>query len=998
MIRKQQGLSGIGLAVLLATIVFVAVVATLAIRARAEATTAAGEAEFAAKDLLAEIQSFPAQAASLAPEAASERWFALLDRAAELDSAKARSDDFQIDPATNLPLGSASVLAALPPPVAWQAMHAEAARRAASKANPRTLGLRYLTELLISDRTAARATLDALFSHAGKLSALERKSTKDAIRQSRQMLTRIYGSPAERVEAFRRDMREPEEYESVAIPDVVAIVGPERARALLAGVASSPAPLTVEGGRETRELVREIAMSGIEKMKVPQWSLALDIDAAPLFELISKKFPRDAKSSDEDDYSRTMADYSYQPAAFYHFLAMVKDGRQADAERTLSALGESDEVYATREATDALRRAGLSEALFRFLDAQLARRPALHAWSIYIEQAAFTGHSADALALIERLLARKDLPKAVLADLGLRRITALLAAGKIDAAATAYRALFTAPPDTGEADLDARTNAALNAAAVGRLLGRKDLASLGLDFAQRSVREMNGQSSADGCTHLQRLSGELRRQNLAGEALQVANECLKRVKPTGEGVEAMMARGGGHEKIALVELSSIHLEMNRPAEVITLLETSPHWGARDLAGLLDENDSLAQPLGAIVARAFAAQGRNEDALRIARATVAARPGSDAAYELIAKIDPRAVDSFEELHALDPFEERPLIWKAAALLAAGNAADAEATARRAIAIDPSDGEEGPNDRMRAYSVLSEALARRGSQKDATLFASAVAAIRISERADQLHGAGVYEQAFAGYREALEKFSDAYCIQSRLAVQLSKVGRREEALVHYRRAYELMPTSFGRVESHCFGCESVFQGGEAQSIAEQVFTDVIRRSPDQAQAHYLLAYLREQQGDPAGALRPLRAAVGTDALYLNAWKRLHDLSNKIYIEADEIDIARLKLLELDPLQRHSSYDVSEVGQLAALWNGAARAYDIAARAAAPRAVLSLPKSSSRYEEAVKSMPEGMRAHMLEMFESTDSGRRKRPDPPSQVLFAHALTAGAADLMGV
>ena len=96
--------------------------------------------------------------------------------------------------------------------------------------------------------------------------------------------------------------------------------------------------------------------------------------------------------------------------------------------------------------------------------------------------------------------------------------------------------------------------------------------------------------------------------------------------------------------------------------------------------------------------------------------------------------------------------------------------------------------------------------------------------------------VYLRAFQTYREALEIFSDAYCIQSRLAVQLNRQGRRKEALEHYRRAYELMPSSFGRVESHCFGCESVFQSAEAQSIAEQVFVDIIRKSPERPQAQY------------------------------------------------------------------------------------------------------------------------------------------------------------------
>jgi len=99
-------------------------------------------------------------------------------------------------------------------------------------------------------------------------------------------------------------------------------------------------------------------------------------------------------------------------------------------------------------------------------------------------------------------------------------------------------------------------------------------------------------------------------------------------------------------------------------------------------------------------------------------------------------------------------------------------------------------------MRAYAVLAGVLEAKGAIAPAALFRRAVNAIRISERSDEFHRLGLYERAFAGYREALEQFADAYCIQSRLAVRLMEQGRREEAFEHYRRAYELMPASFGR----------------------------------------------------------------------------------------------------------------------------------------------------------------------------------------------------------
>jgi tetratricopeptide (TPR) repeat protein len=303
-------------------------------------------------------------------------------------------------------------------------------------------------------------------------------------------------------------------------------------------------------------------------------------------------------------------------------------------------------------------------------------------------------------------------------------------------------------------------------------------------------------------------------------------------------------------------------------------------------------------------------------------------------------------------------------------------------------------------MRAYAVLSEILQRKGDVQNSEQSAHAVAAIRLSEKADALHAAGLYGRAFDTYRDALELFSDAYCIQSRLAVQLNKQGRRREALEHYRRAYELMPESFGRVESHCFGCESVFQDSEAQGIAERVFSDVIRVTPGKAQAHYLLAYLRETKGDYEGAVQSLRSAVGIDGKYLNAWKRLHDIGDKTYLDPGEQDIARLKLLELDPLQRHSHYDLSEVAQLGALWRGAAVGREIARRARVPSTgVFALYATARARDENLGSLPPEMREQisiMERLMESSaDAGVAR---DPALLLRDHALIQNAAALMGL
>src|SRR4051812_1472507 len=271
--------------------------------------------------------------------------------------------------------------------------------------------------------------------------------------------------------------------------------------------------------------------------------------------------------------------------------------------------------------------------------------------------------------------------------------------------------------------------------------------------------------------------------------------------------------------------------------------------------------------------------------------------------------------------------------------------------------------------------------------------------MSEHADLLHEAGLFERAFKENPAALDQFSDAYCIQSRLAVQLSRQGRRDEALEHYRRAYELMPDSFGRVESHCFGCESVFQGDEAQSLAERVFDEAIRKAPGKAQNYYLPAYLREQQDRPADALAPLRRAVSIDPQYLNAWKHIDKVAEHAYVEPWELDLARLKLLELDPLARHVSYSLEDVGDLAALWRSVEQAGAKAQPAKPIRAdVYELQASAATIRKAREALPPEMR-EQLGYFDAMNERAEtlQNPKSPAQTLAEHKLVTSARGLIG-
>jgi tetratricopeptide (TPR) repeat protein len=934
-----------------------------------------------AAKLLADIRDYRANASTMEPGAALRQWFALFERAGAPGGDFSPADFSAFDTALPGMVSQQSLLAALPPPAAWPAFRAELERRVAHGGEPKILALRYLAELLDGDRAAALVTLGQL----------ENEDNADAVRAARALLARLYGDAAAQVAAFETELNvRAEDYDVLQIPDLLALAGPRRAEELLSRAMSSSRTLSVSASESMRALARRIALANVSRMARAQWGLADSVDAAALYEAMARRFPR---SADEED--QWMDEWRWRNATTYYFLAMVQRGRQADAEHALGVLqGRNEYVSIPREAVDALQQARLNEPLYRFLDGLLTRRPDSPAWNLYFEQAALTGHSEQALARIDQILGSKDLSPLLRAELQSRRFMSLLAADRLDEAEALAVALLAAAPTTREPGLSDRVAVATRALDAGRLSGRDALAQCGLRFLRAVVVLPEDDLTSSLVTETRStLYRQLRRMGQPEEALAMAQAAVDR-KPTSfsEAFARRMGEDVGQGGAATLESAGIHSAAGRHDEVLDLLGSSSRWGAADLADVLAEVDSQGVSAGVIAARALAARGDTVTALRVARATVAASPGKDAGYELIAKLDPKAIESFDQMFADDEFEERPLIWKASLQLASGATDAAEQTIRRAIAIDPSDGEEGPGDRMRAYAVLSDVLRKKGDIDNATLYSNAVEAIRISETGDQLHGAGLYDRAFSTYREALEKFSDAYCIQSRLAVQLNKQGRRKEALEHYRRAYELMPDSFGRVESHCFGCENVFQGEESQSLAERIFTDIIRKSPGKPQAHYLLAYLREQQGRYEDAVQPLRAAVSLDDHYLNAWKHLDDVADKTFIEAAERDIARMKLLELDPLQRHAHYDLMEVGDLRGLWNGAERASALHARVAPPATGLYRLEASAKLREETRAQSGDEIPGWFDMMRSQGSAKG-----PAATMYEHVLVSNAVELMG-
>jgi tetratricopeptide (TPR) repeat protein len=583
-----------------------------------------------------------------------------------------------------------------------------------------------------------------------------------------------------------------------------------------------------------------------------------------------------------------------------------------------------------------MRQAGFAAAMDNFFHELLAQDPTLPFWEQYVQVAADAGTTERMLTTVRQAVAHEDLGEGAKAALHLILFKALLAADNPDEAVKELRGLM-AMETSSDTDYSYSTGYYGGLLAqLGVLLKKPEWVDEGIGTAKKwlATAAEKKRSSGNADIVLATLVKVLSEQNHGPEAESLLADAL--AAATAEQKSSRRYRSQGSAAMpVLAQLAGLYHQAGRHADVLELFLSSADWGVADVSGLFDNSfddntvslmwlhtGSSELPLPYLAAKALLVAGQKEPAQKITDALLERYPGLDRGYELLLELQgTNAIPKLDELFARDQFEERPLIWKAHLLRGQGRLEEAEKFLRQAISIDPSDGEEGRGDRMRVYAELAVVRASRGDQKEADFFREVVKAIRLSEDADQFYAAGLLKRAVGMYQEGLNHFSDAYCIQSRLAIQLSALGMTAEAEEHYRRAFELMPDSFGRVESHCFGCERAFDGERAQGIAEKTFSKLAEERPDKPQIHYLLGYLRFEQERFNEARTNFLAAVRLDPDYLNAWVKLKESSEQVLMPAKERDAITFNILRLDPLGRHASGSFSRVSDLAGLWDAVA-----------------------------------------------------------------------------
>lgn len=896
-----------------------------------------------------DLKQFTAKRAAMKPAAAATAWLKLAERYFDLQPTSNRQRGLQFP----------KIVSALPEPAAWPELSKKIAARDLRKGKTygREMGLLLFAHVLNNDqvkRDEVVGQLDAFFkTNDVKSLGMMAHSAKSLF----QTLGK-FSDKSGQISAFERELEQAENsdagYAYVSIPDLVTLAGEKRATEFLQRVFASGANVNIHNAKATTRLARRIALENVDTLQKPVWQLVNSVDAVELYEALDKKFPlkKPKKTSGLDALQGGYDGGNYQrnQARFYYLIGLILDNRTADATKLVKQIDAQSAVeqFSSWQLKEIVKFGG-ARPLYNYFHALLSENPEYPYWDAAIYLASQVGESKEMVTLAEAALKQSGLKTERVREIRGHLTSAYLAANLIEKAVVQLRMLMAkdataenATEDPAAAMIAAATqgmggggfigtdpmSAALRLAALGHLLKNDDWLREGMDRLLADLRQPVGPQQQynrqfqikSTVVLLMKLERGVEAESLLLAALVEAKKAA-----SGDGANSYSGRRGANELLA--SLAQVYFRAGRHKDVVSLLDAAPNWGIADVSTLLaarnkHQKDEI--PTAFIAGRSLYETGNRVAARQVAREYLYIDAGYDPMYRLLLDIEGKdAIPFLEELYARDQFEERPLIWKAHLLREAGSLDAAEAVVKAAIAVDPSDGEQGKGDRMRVYGIYADIHRDRGDEKQEKFFRGVLRAIRMSEDADDLYAAGLYDRGIKMYRESLDHFSDAYCIQSRLAIQLSELGQHEEAEKHYRKAYELMPDSFGRVESHCFGCEQAFSGKRAQGIAERVFTRLANERPEKAQIHYLLGYLRETQNRLPEALASFREATRRDPDYLNAWGKIAGMAHRIQLEPEAGEAAALNLLRLDPLSRHGQPQLGQVQDFSALWKVASAA---------------------------------------------------------------------------
>ncbi|RRJ98976.1 hypothetical protein Ga0100231_000850 [Opitutaceae bacterium TAV4] len=744
-------------------------------------------------------------------------------------------------------------------------------------------------------------------------------------------------SPRDRARRFNQALSDaegrtvrPDTPPVVDVPDLVKLLSPGTAEALLTRGLKLPVVLNTPRGEETAALARRLALENVATLPVPQWKLVADRDRDPkgvaLFEALKNRFP-------DNNENQT----GYAAARSYYLAALVLGNRTDDAIKFVASLPRDAVIEIPAPLRDEIVRSNRLDAWWLTLQSIVRRAPSPVVWDYFYRASVQLGR-VPAFVVAARQVSDDETLPAVARFLARRQLAATeLAAADPAPGIARLRALLQEKQALSDVRIE-QAAVADQLLAIADLQGDNALFDEALAAARRLIDLRRGADPWVYPVNYAAASSALAQRLLAlkrpAEAFAVAKKALDDGSPT------ITLTAAERQQLLTDRLAAL-VALEKWSEAAAFLTNDPGWGVADVAGLIRTGaTSAGKPAAWYVARVLVAQdGQNNKAAarRILEAQLPVTPSIDAVYEswlALAGIEARPL--LDQLARQDRYESRPLVWKSQVEMMLGDTEAALATLRQAVGIDPADCGQPPGDRMRVYGFVAEALRRKDDLPTAELMDKVVKAARLSETADRWREAGLERRALDIYQESLQLFPKSYPTLWRTALELGLQGRNDEALSTFRRACEFMPDSINRLGTPCAPNVRLFGDPAMQRIAEQTFDRIALVQPNRPQISLLMGILREEQGQLAEAGQLYQHTVRIDPLQLGAWHRLAPLLDYLDLSARECDDVVMQISELDPAGLYTQPDFSRVNDLARLWRQLDKTNRRLAAIAAPETV--------------------------------------------------------------
>lgn len=953
--------------------------------------------------LIQELSQYKETRVKMKPEEAADKWFQLFKKCFDYALEK-NSGDFYSYGYDAIPENAEAaprfndLLEIIPAPETWAAIAGKLKTEKAENTRA-ALGLKIaclIIDMLQGDRKAVAAGIEQVREnipdgHVMKEYALQMlEEIKSELRGAEITgnLDDVKGNFAALLKFYTKKTAF---QQRVKIPDLSGLSEPEVKSLILEALSISGLELEISPENPSKALVRQIILENIDKVTRPLWQLVNSDQDVLLFEALDKKFPEAANEPQQDlpfgmDQSNYQIseysgggdkDYQRSRARHYYLTGLLGTGRIEEAIEVAGKLPDSSLTFAMFSTLDRQMPDSLTaDVLLKFEQEILRKKPAVDLWSALVRHASLVGASAEQeiRSFIEKHLASQPGFTPANFKPGKAYIELLLAIDEIDPAIEQIRAFLTAEdanPENRKLLAREQHELAVKLALLGRSLKRVELIKESVTAVLKAIPLSDLWGNHRG-REFEKYLAVLAQNGLGAQAVEIIKAVISiSAEQVGRAGLSEAAKASLQFDDLLIRLALVYYLSGEYEQVLELAKTAPWWGVSDIAEKLtgykdfaySHNDypeadvNVAFPC--MLARALISSGRKSDASMLLKAYLLENSFDDLAYRLLVEVEGSAVLKWlETLYELDRFEERPLIWKARILLDEGKLPEAEEAIRLALKIDPTDGEQKAGDRVLGYKVLADILRARGKNDDAKFFDEVVASVRLAEEGDRISWLGMRKRSLEIYERASNLFIDAYCIQWRLAEKLYASGRRAEAEKHYEIAFERMPEQFGRMASLCFGCEGVFNRKLSKTVAQRILERLANAEKPKPQVFFLLGLLKEAQDLDLEAYRAFKRAVEMDPDYLDAWKKLADISRQIFLPASQVDELNLKLLELDPMQRRFSFNPRGFVSYARIWQVFEKA-----RASAqdfPQSLFPFEAAAARIDRVEKQVP-GMRGRM-------------------------------------